>query len=84
MKCKLHILVCPPGEECNQLIGMRGEGGTKAFAKAVKASQLGSHGLMILSTAIRATQLRFSTLVQEQEVKSYHLEDCLTKSVMPL
>jgi hypothetical protein len=42
-------LVNIPGKECNQLIGMRGEGGTKSFPKTVEAGQLGSHGSMVLN-----------------------------------
>lgn len=55
------ILVSPPGKECYQFIGMGGEGGTKAFAKTVEASQLGSHGSMVQNTAIRAIRSRFSS-----------------------
>jgi hypothetical protein len=43
-------LVNIPGKECYQFIGMGGEGGTKAFAKTVEASQLGSHGSMVQNT----------------------------------
>jgi hypothetical protein len=32
------ILRSSPREECNQLIGMRREGGTEAFAETVEAS----------------------------------------------
>jgi hypothetical protein len=42
-------LAFSPGKECNQLIGMRGEGGTKSFPKTVEAGQLGSHGSMVLN-----------------------------------
>jgi len=50
-------LVHIPGKECNQFIGVRGEGGTKALTKTVEASQLGSHGSMILNTSGQREQL---------------------------
>ena len=51
----MQVNISSPGKECNQLIGMRGEGSTKSFAKAVEASQLGSHGSMVPDTEMRRT-----------------------------
>lgn len=53
-----------PRKECNQLIGMRGEGGTKSFTETVEASQLGSHGSMVPNTAIVQCEVYSQTLAE--------------------